>query len=119
MNTLKLTAVALAAAFGLNAALAQDAAPALPPVAAKKDVTYATDIKSILDASCINCHTAGKKPKAGVELDTLAGVLKGGNDGKIIVSGDSTKGSLINAVAHIGDPGSFMPKGKDAKPLTP
>jgi hypothetical protein len=64
------------------------------------------------------CHDGTKKPRGGVALDTLEGAIKGGKDGTILTAGDSTKGSLVNAVAHIGDPDSFMPKGKNAKKLT-
>jgi mono/diheme cytochrome c family protein len=115
----KLTTVALAAAFGLAfAANAQDAAK-LPPAATKTGVTFATDIKPIFDAACAKCH-GDTKPRAGVVLSTLESTLKGGTDGKILTVGDSTKGSLINAVAHIGsDPAQFMPKGAGAKQLTP
>ena len=123
MNSIKLTAVAFAATIILSAAVAaEDAKPAaatLPPAATKKGVTYATDIKPIFDANCVKCHDGTKKPKGGIALDTLAGALKGGKDGKIIVGGDSTKGDLIASVAHLGgDPMTFMPKGKGAKPLT-
>ena len=117
----KLSTIALAAVFGLAfAASAQDAAPAatLPPASTKTGVTFDTDIKPIFTASCMPCHDGTKKPRGGVALDTLEGVLKGGTDGKIVTVGDSTKSSLVNAVAHIGDPDSFMPKGKTAKKLT-
>jgi hypothetical protein len=122
-NTIKLTAVALTATLGLAiTAVAQDAAATLPPASTKTGVTYATDIKPILDASCVKCHNgadATKKPKARLALDTLAGILKGGRDGKVVLPGDSAKSVLVLSVAHAGsDPDSFMPKGKDAKKLT-
>jgi mono/diheme cytochrome c family protein len=117
----KFSSVALAAVFGLAfAASAQDAAPAagtLPPASTKTGVTYDTDIKPIFTASCGKCH-GDTKPRGGITLTTLEGTLKGGDDGKILTVGDSSKGSLVNAVAHIGDPGSFMPKGKGAAKLT-
>ena len=103
---------------------ADDAKPAatLPPASTKTGVTYATDIKPIFDADCIKCH-GDKKPGHGIVLTSLESVLKGGKDGKIIVVGDSAKGDLIEAIAHLGDdPMTFMPKarrGKTAKPLTP
>ena len=52
-------------------------------------------------------------------LDTLDAALKGGKHGKVITVGDSAKSDLVLSVAHVGDPDSFMPKGRDAKPLTP
>jgi mono/diheme cytochrome c family protein len=129
----KLTTLTLAAVLGLafvaaaedddNAKAATPAAPAasdskLPPASTKTGVTFATDIKPIFDAACVKCH-GDKKPGAGVVLTSLESTLKGGKAGKILTVGDSTKGRLISAAAHIGDPGSFMPKGKGAKPLTP
>ena len=114
----KITAASLAAVFGFTiAALADDAK--LPPAATKTGVTYATDIKPIFDATCVKCHDSTKKPRAGVGLDTLAAALKGGKDGKVITVGDSAKSDLVLSVAHVGDPDTFMPKGKGAKPLTP
>jgi mono/diheme cytochrome c family protein len=119
MNPPKLALLAIAATFGLvTVALAEDGK--LPPAAAKTGVTYATDIKPIFDANCVKCHDSTKKPKHDIALDSLAGVLKGGKDGKIIVVGDSTKGDLITSIAHLGDdPMTFMPKGRGAKQLTP
>ena len=122
----KLTALTLTAVFGLvTAALADDAmAPAtanpLPPASTKTGVTYATDIKPIFDATCVKCHDS-KKPKqaAKLALDTLDGVLKGDRDGKIVTVGDSAHSDLVLSVAHAGDPDTFMPKGKNSKPLTP
>jgi Planctomycete cytochrome C len=118
----KFATITLAAVFGVALTASADDAK-LPPASTKTGLMYATDIKPIFDANCVKCHdgsNAAKKPRAGVALDTLDGVLKGGKDGKIITVGDSTKGDLINAIAHLGDdPMVFMPKGKDAKPLTP
>src|SRR5664279_1233625 len=109
-NTIKLTAVALTATFGLAiTAAAQDAAPTLPPASTKKDVTYATDIKTILDASCAKCHS-GDKPKARLKLDTLEGALKGGKDGKIVTAGDSANSFVVKSVAHLTtDHDAWMP----------
>jgi hypothetical protein len=117
----KFTVITVAAAFALAvAASAEDAKPAaLPPASTKSDVTYATDIKPIFDAACVKCHDGTKKPRAGLALDTLEGTLKGSKDGKVITVGDSAKSDLVLTVAHMGDPDTFMPKGKNAKPLTP
>ena len=118
MKMTKLAVATLVAAFGFSiAALADDAK--LPPLSTNAGVTYATDIKPIFDATCVKCHDGTKKPRAGLALNTLEGTLKGGKDGKVVVVGDSAKSDLVLSVAHIGDPDTFMPKGKGAKPLTP
>ena len=117
----------MTAAVGLAVSNAQDATPpaaqpTLPPASTKTGVTFDTDIKPIFTASCMPCHssTGPKKPKAGLALDTLAGTLKGDRDGVVLKAGDSAHSDLVMSVAHIGDdPDGFMPKGHNAKMLTP
>ena len=121
-------AIALTASVGFGVARADDddsaaAKPAtLPPASTKTGVTFDADIKPIFQASCVKCHGSQgpKKPKAGLALDTRDGVMKGGRDGAVINVGDSAHSDLVLSVAHIGDePDDFMPKGKNAKMLTP
>ena len=121
-NTVKLTAVALTATLGLAISpAAQDAAATMPPASTKQGVTYATDIKTILDASCAKCHS-GDKPKARLKLDSLEGVLKGSKNGPIIKAGDSANSFVVKAVAHLtGDHDAWMPPLNNKagiKPLT-
>jgi len=80
----------------------------LPPASDKQGVTYANDIKPIFDKSCIKCHGA-EKPKAKLRLDSLAGALKGGEDGKVIEPGKSADSRLVHNVAHLGDEDNWMP----------
>ena len=106
-------AVGLVASFALHAG-------ELPPAAAKKDVSYAADIKPILDKNCVDCHGPDKQ-KSKLRLDSLEAVLKGSEDGEVVKPGDSAKSQLVKSVAHVGDPDLFMPKapkGKKAEPLT-
>ena len=90
----------------------------LPPASEKQGVTYAGDIKAIFDGSCIKCHGA-EKPKARLRLDSLAGALKGGEDGKVIEAGKSAGSLLIHSVAHAGDPDLYMPPPKNKAHITP
>jgi hypothetical protein len=120
----QLSLAAIAAAFTLTLSARADdtnAAPAspLPPASTKTGLTYDTDIKPIFQASCLRCHDSQKPRQGGkLSLDTLAGLLKGGQDGKVITPGDSAHSDLVLSVAHIGDPDSFMPRGRNAKKLT-
>jgi uncharacterized membrane protein len=123
MNPIKLTLVVLAATLGLAAvAAADDAAGKLPPASTKQGVSYAADIKSILDNSCVKCHS-GDKPKARLKLDTLENTLKGGTDGKVIIPGNSAKSPLVLNAAHLtGDKDLWMPPPHNKAnigPLTP
>jgi cytochrome c553 len=119
----KLTVLTLAAAFGMSlVANAQQAPGKLPPASTKTSLTYASDIKTILDASCVKCH-GGDRPKARLKLDTLENALKGGKDGKVINPGDSAESLLVKAVAHVtADHDSWMPplhNRANIGPLTP
>jgi mono/diheme cytochrome c family protein len=130
MNLNKLTPAVLALAFsfavGVSAQDAPPAAPApattLPPASTQTGVTYATDIKPIFDTSCVKCHS-GDRPKARLHMDTLAGVLKGTKEGKIVTAGDSANSFIVKITAHTTtDPMSWMPPMKNRagiKPLTP
>jgi len=80
----------------------------LPPPAKKADITYGTDIKPILDASCVKCH-GEEKPKAKLRLDSLEGALKGGDGGKSIKPGNSAASPLVHSIAYLGDPDYHMP----------
>ena len=103
----------------------------LPPVAAQKDVTYAKDIRPLFEASCFRCHGT-EKQKAGLRLDSLEAVLKGTEDGKVVVPGDSAKSRLVittsgldaefamppRRVRNLGDlggPGGREPDNPDAQ----
>ena len=90
----------------------------LPPPSAQKDVTYAKDIKPILDESCVKCH-GPEKPKGKLRLDSLPGVLKGGEDGKVVQPGNSAGSILIHNIAHVGDPDDYMPPPKNKANIGP
>jgi hypothetical protein len=69
--------------------------------ASQAPVDYAREIKPILTRRCVACHGM-VKPRAGVRLDTAAAVLKGGEDGPILVSGRGEESALIAAVRGEG-----------------
>jgi hypothetical protein len=120
MNAIKLTVLSLTATAVAASALAAE--PTLPPPAGQPGVTYAADIKPILDASCVKCHS-GQKPKAHLHLDTLNGLLKGTRMGPILKPGHSADSFVVKAVAHLTkDHDSWMPPEPNKagiKPLTP
>lgn len=81
----------------------------LPPAATKKGLTYSTDIKPLLEASCTRCH-GQDRPKAGLQLTSLAAILKGSKEGKVVVPGDSKKSILVIAAAQIDEETAMPPK---------
>ena len=90
----------------------------LPPASDKTGVTYATDIKPVFEKSCVKCHGA-ERPKARLRLDSLEGALKGGEDGKVVVPGNSAGSQLVHCVAHAGKPDSYMPPPRNKANIPP
>ena len=91
----------------------------IPPSADKKGVTYEKDIKPIFEKSCFKCHgPETEKPKGKLRLDTLAAVLKGGENGPDVVPGDIKKSPLLHQAAQIVDEDDWMPP-KDNKAKIP
>jgi mono/diheme cytochrome c family protein len=90
----------------------------IPPAADKKGVTYAGDIKAIFDESCVRCHGA-QRPKAHLRMDSLEAVLKGGEDGKVLVPGNSAESMLVHNIAKVGDPDQYMPPPKNKAGIGP
>lgn len=88
----------------------------LPPAAAKKDVTFAKDIKPMFEKACFNCH-GEEKQKAKLRVDSVEAILKGSENGKIVEVGKSDKSSLVHTVAGLVEDMMMPPEGK-ADPLT-
>jgi hypothetical protein len=75
---------------------------------------FESKIRPLMADKCYKCHSQqAEKVKAGLLLDTRAGVLKGGETGPAIVPGDPEKSLLIKAVRYT-DPDLQMPP-KDKK----
>ena len=56
-------------------------------------------IRPVLAEKCYECHSAAKKVKAKLHLDSREGVLKGGESGPAIVPGEPEKSLLIKAIS--------------------
>ncbi len=79
----------------------------LPPVA-KRTVSYSKDIHPIFAERCADCHLNGKR-KGGLQLDSREAILKGGEDGPVVVIGKSAESRLVQLVSST-DPDKVMPK---------
>src|SRR4029079_8861839 len=99
---------ALALATTARTARAQAAASAQLPAAAGRPISFDTDIKPILQVSCVRCHGRGRS-RGGFSIETRELLLKGGDDGPAVVPGKSAESHLIAMVAGV-DPDEVMPK---------
>ncbi|MBL8792879.1 MAG: hypothetical protein JNM56_03145 [Planctomycetia bacterium] len=74
---------------------------------------YAKDIKPLLMKYCTECHGA-KQAKAGVRLESLADIMKGGKKGALIVAGKPDQSLLVRTMT--GQAKLMPPKNYASKP---
>src|ERR1043165_3231230 len=72
---------------------------AAPPSAEQLDF-FEKQIRPLLADRCYECHSAEKKTKGGLALDTAEATRKGGDTGPALVAGDPEKSLLIEAVRY-------------------
>ena len=60
---------------------------------------YDDDVKPIFARRCLGCHSAGEM-RAGLSLETYAGVLKGGGSGEIVVPARPAVSMLFKVISH-------------------
>jgi mono/diheme cytochrome c family protein len=75
---------------------------------------YTEHVQPILQANCYRCH-AGFNHRGGLQLDTRAGLMRGGKDGAVIVPGHPEQSLLVELIRHEGpanDPKPMPPKGR-------
>ncbi len=71
-------------------------------------IDFEKQIKPILETTCIRCH-GPEKPKGGLRLDNKADAFKGGDDGVVIVPGNSAKSPLYTSTILPTDDDKHMP----------
>jgi uncharacterized membrane protein len=94
------------------------AKPAPPPAApAGEPTVYAARIVPILTRSCVSCHNP-HKIKGGLRLDTYAQLLRGGENGPVVVPWRPQDSELFTRITLPADDDDHMPSnGKN--PLSP
>jgi hypothetical protein len=73
-----------------------------PAAHAQAGATYA-DVAPILAQKCVLCHS-GQTPPAGLRLDTLDAVLKGGAKGPVVKPGAPGDSELLRRIKGISQP---------------
>ncbi|MFM9148436.1 MAG: c-type cytochrome domain-containing protein, partial [Verrucomicrobiota bacterium] len=103
--------------LGLLLALTQPlvaADDAKPPAPTAEGLEFfEKKVRPILSEHCYECHSIAKKSSKGsLILDSLDGMLKGGEEGPAVVPGNLDKSLLIRAVRY-HDPDLSMPPKKN------
>lgn len=75
--------------------------------AAEPEKLFEKDILPLFQAKCLRCH-GGASQKAGLDLRSKAGMLKGGETGPVLAPGSAERSSLWVKIAA-----DKMPPGKD------
>lgn len=98
----------LAAVVGQDSPLA-DKKPGPQSPTPKQLEFFEARIRPVLVEHCYQCHNSAKSAKGGLKLDDRAGLLKGGDEGAIVVPGKPKESRLLNILRH-EVPGMNMPK---------
>jgi Protein of unknown function (DUF1553)/Protein of unknown function (DUF1549)/Planctomycete cytochrome C len=69
-------------------------------------------IRPLLSENCFKCHSAAKKQRGGLRLDSGAAILKGGDTGPAIIPGKPEKSLLLKAVGYKDADLRMPPKSK-------
>src|SRR5262245_1030338 len=78
-------------------------------------VDFAKDIRPILEKNCYECH-GSEKEKSGLRLDLKGPALKGGDNGALLVPGQSAQSLLIKLVEGTRDDIARMPHKREPLP---
>lgn len=73
---------------------------------------YTTQVQPIFRANCYRCH-GGFNHRGGLNIQTRAGMLKGGHDGTVLIPGDPANSLIVRLIRHEGpakDPMPMPPK---------
>jgi len=80
---------------------------------------FENKVRPLLAEQCFGCHSAAAeakgKLKAGLRMDSLAGLLKGGDSGAALVPGDLAKSLIVEAVNYANEDMAMPPKAKLAE----
>jgi hypothetical protein len=76
-------------------------------------VSFAADVKPLLDQHCTGCHVPGQAgyETSGLATDSYAGLMKGTKFGPVVVAGDSFNSTLVVLIEGRADPSINMPHG--------
>ncbi len=121
MISIKFSTIGLGTLLAAGALLAADKdvkvdLSKLPPALTRSGVTYAKDLRPLFEKSCFKCH-GPERQKGKLRLDSLAALLKGGEDGKVVEPGKSAQSVLVQNVARLNPDDAMPPDGK-GEPLT-
>ena len=76
-----------------------DAGDDIPETARRQIARFESEVQPLLNERCVACH-GGDRPQSGLDLSTLASVLRGGVHGPVVIEGSSDKSVLVRQVVN-------------------
>src|SRR6516164_1816066 len=80
-----------------------------------KQINYEDDVKPIFQRHCLTCHSAAQMT-GGLNLESYAGILKGGGSGEVVKARRAAGSLLYEVVAQEVDGVPRMPLGQPKIP---
>jgi hypothetical protein len=89
----------------------------LPGCAREEAVSFAQDVKPILDQNCLSCHKEGAEgyEASGFSMVSYDDLMKGTKFGAMVIGGDSEGSNLVVLMEGRADPSISMPHGSMKK----
>lgn len=84
---------------------ARDAKPAAGAEVEPGNADFDEHIRPVLEAQCLTCHGANNVTRAGLDLSTRETLLRGGDNGPVVVSGKAADSLLLKRIKHEIQPG--------------
>lgn len=100
------------------AALVVTTLGACSPKPKETPVSFATQVKPILDQRCVECHKAAGQgySKSGLRLESYESLMAGTKFGPVVKPGSAISSSLYLLVAGKADPSIRMPHNREPLP---
>src|ERR1700677_4958380 len=73
-----------------------------PPISAQAAEFFENKIRPVLADNCFSCH-GPKKQQANLRLDSREALLKGSENGPVVVSGEPEKSLIVHALRQKGE----------------
>lgn len=84
---------------------------------AQDKVSFASQVKPILDTNCLACHSPGGQgyEASGYSMASYDDVMKGTRNGPMVIPGDPLGSNILVLMEGRADPSISMPHGDNAK----
>jgi hypothetical protein len=83
----------------------------------EEKMSFANDVKPVLDRYCFECHVPGGSgfEVSGLDLSDYNGLMAGTRSGPMVIPGDSLGSNLLVLMEGRADPSIKMPHGSSEK----